>query len=233
MYNDEIYKTYEGMVDTVNRITDDIIKETTENLKIKYECDFKALKVGNRIDTGSTTIYFCPEDNEKIVFIATVDAETNKVKDDYITKLVSEKIKDKCENKFDSHKLSATCNVYIYGETPDDETNTEITVDDYLAMYPVSSIFIYMAVDNACVDEIAHSLIQSVKELSSEYDVPVVVSGFVVGKDYNECRKQLDIEPDVSDTWFYDFDVLSSFKFAVTDSVCNVSEQDIFSEIKR
>ena len=77
-------------------------------LNAKYNEEFEAEYIGNRIDTNSAILYVHPKDTPKLMFKAVIDNDGN-VTDDYVSNIIIYQIENDIVDEFS--KIGIDCAV--------------------------------------------------------------------------------------------------------------------------
>lgn len=208
--------------------TKEVEEKTIEQLSLKYGCDFTATEIGNRIDRESADLYLYPNYDNTLTFKATLNTETGEVSDNLIRRIVQKKFADTLCESLGNFEIDATASVLFLSESDFEENNLNISLEEYIQKYNVHSASIYMSVNKETVTEfVSNDLIESCRGIANEYGMDLVVYGFVYSDNYNSISEEQEKEPDIVISWFKDNSPQNSFKFAIVNGECNVSEEEL------
>lgn len=225
-------KEYNEVVDGIKNYISENTQLTTDTIKnglsLKYGCNFEVVKIGGRIDTGSTSFYLYPDFDFNIVFKAVIDSESEEISDNFISRIIAFKINSELKDSLNKYGISGEASVTFVRQDDSEEDNINITKEEYCEKYEVSSVFFYLVLDSQTINESsAENLISVCKSLGDKYKIQIAVNGVVVSAKYNECAEQMKAEPDVSATWFDLFEPDCTYRFAVTDGKSNISVSEL------
>ncbi len=229
MYKNEYTDTLEGLKNSVNENTQTTADSVIAELSLKYGCDFDAVKIGGKIDTSPTEFYLHPDFDTSIVFKAVIDSETEEITDNFISRLIGSKINTELKSNLSNYNISGEASVNFVRKNDDgEEDDIDITVEEYFEEYEVKSIFLYLAINSETLnDASADNLISVCKAFESKYNTQIAVNGAAISDKYYECTEQMEINPEVSATWFDSFNPDCTYKFAVTNGKSNVSVSEL------
>lgn len=227
-----LVNSIENMEEDIKYVTDTSVDIVTDKLEKKYNCKFVADSIGNRYDTGSATVYLHPETDSKIIFTAVIDEESGEIKDDYIERVVAEKIKNKVEEKFTSSGVNVALSVLLYGSDSIEETNQNITCDEYFEKYDVQSVHFYLVIDENTLNSETPVKVESIlNECYNLYNSNIAVLGYVICDKFEECKSELDVAPDISNTWFSTYNPVRTFKCSISNGKLSTSGDSLSSEL--
>lgn len=225
--NQEIMAALNELQAEINEKSEETVDIALAELEKKYNCDFEIKKIGNRMNTNSTTMYSSAIDNPDVVFSVKLDKETNEIIDDYSSRLVCSVIEEDVNS---SIKENTACSVLLYGADSNDETNINIDVHSYVNKYNVESAFVYLAVNKYDIDnDTPQNLISAVNDLSQKFGISFVLSVHIIGDKFELCKADIKNNPDINNTWFDSYEPSGNFSFSVTDGVCNTTAEEIYN----
>ncbi len=131
--------------------------KVTKALEEKYGEKFTATSIGNRLNTGSATLYLYPSDNKDLLFTATISNSTGEVEDDYAIRKVCYQIESQLvQNCEDAGVSAVACCVITPKSDLDVDTEVEYTPETFLSTYGEKGRFddylMYIVVDNSNLD---------------------------------------------------------------------------------
>lgn len=232
MVTDELKESVQGIQELVSAGEKNATDTALEKLSMKYGTDFTVLKVGDRIDTESTTFYLCPKDREEPVFQAIVDGTTGEVTDNYVSRQVALEYNGMFEDLLRSKNITGTVSASFICDDDSKADDIETSVEDYFEVYHVKSAFLRVALDGSTLGKSAAAdLIAVCRQAQTETGAQVAVSGAVIGERYGDCAKDMKREPRVSATWFDAYSPAGTFRFAVTDGESNISAETLQEQL--
>lgn len=217
-----------GWSGCMNQATGHSAERVLGELELKYGCSFEIKKVGGRIDNHSVAFYVSPKDNPGVVFEASIDPQTQKVKDNCIERMIAVSFEKDLEDALEKRGVRGTAQASFVYEDGSAEDNILITQKEYFEKYRVDETFVYLALDAATIGESAAAdLIDACREIGNRLNLLVAVNGVVLSDKYADCSKDMKEEPNVSATWFDAYSPSCHYHFAVADGNSNVSEQEL------
>lgn len=122
-----------------------------QRLEERYGMPFEIVDTlgGGILDEYFTVIAY-QKDNPQTPFRATVNNDGSGESDNYVCKLVCQKISDRITQNLDN--LNGACYVYTaFLVDPPNLTDVDMTVEEYMMMYPNDTYHVYL---NYCPDQI-------------------------------------------------------------------------------
>ena len=224
----EINEIYEKGKEIVSDNTADIAERAESGLAVKYQGEFKVIKVGNRINNETADVYVRPKDNSDIVFKARIGMENDELSDNYIERLVGTKLSLELKTALCDKSVESLSFITFTSDSDADEDNTEISIKEYIEKYNVTSAFIYMIIDRKSLsDNAASELIDTLAKINSEYGIETVVSGYVFADNYGTVADELKDNPDPTTAWLKKRYSVAQIGFAVKDGVSNTSQEKL------
>lgn len=216
------------------RETERLIDQAKRNLKIKYDCDFDVIKISNQILDNTSKLYVLPLQSDKPVFVAYVNKETYEITDNFMDRIMADKILLVLQGKFENKGIKSTAYISLSGDNADrtEETDININVKEYFEMYNIKNLFMYLAVSKETLDShSAEKIVAVLTELSNEYGVSVIVNGIVINDAFDKCSNEITNNPEVRRLWFRDYNPCANFGFSIINSKLNVKISQISEEI--
>ena len=200
----------------VNQNSNEAIDKATEILEKKYNCEMIAKKIGNRFNTGNTTLVFYSETYPDVLFSAILDNDTKELKDDYVYRVMTSKTEKIIEETFKREKISTAIKVLFVAESLSEQSELELSVEQYIKTYEIKSIYIYIAFNsNELHDNSAIKIIDILKQISSNLGISIVINCFVIGEEFEKCKKELSNNLNITKSWFINYKPEISFNFSV------------------
>ncbi len=199
-----------------------------EELNKKYGEEFKITKVGNRINTDSISMYACPKNNSDIVFTVSVNKQDKSVTDDYPERMVAVKLQNEIENNLILNGIEVSTNALLGYSRNTSCNDANILIEEFFKTYNVETVLLHTAINFDCIDSgTAKNLINAITEFSNKYDTEFVFDGYVINENYSKCRYEMKSLPEVTSTWFDEYNPCSTVSFYVNDGICSQNESDI------
>lgn len=192
-------------------------------LKEKYDQEFKATHIGERYGTASNdtvTTYLHPSDKENVVFSAVMNKDGELVSDSYIPRLISDQLNQILKEELASKGIESDTYTFIMNNEKSSftETNPDISLDDYVTNYKPEYFSAHMIVKETpdLTPELFESALRAVYEagLNTDYQVGIRV---ISADEYEECLEKFKELPEVSSSWFHDYNVVEEID-AVVDA---------------
>ena len=144
--------------DTVNaykQVTMESAAEVKMYLEHTYGTIFKPLRVGNRFNTHTATVYVRDGSNERVVFKAVLDHYGN-VEEDYVSQCILTQMGDSVITALEAVGIPCEINASFGREIHESDKN--ITIRDFLSKYGIKRIVLQMILLN--MDPDAEKIIQ-------------------------------------------------------------------------
>lgn len=142
----------------------EVIKEKLRN---KYKEEFLIKKIGNRYGSANedtVTVYSCPQNNESLIFTATLNREQTKLEDDYLIKKVSNEIEKNIKNKFKENNINVIIKIEIIGKN---QLNEFLSVQEFIDKFRNTNFLAYII----SYDEITNEMLEKIfYNLNNEYE---------------------------------------------------------------
>lgn len=207
--------------------------EVCNALSQKYNEEFVATKIGDRFNTDHAVLYLYPQNNENIVFSATIDRKTREVSDNYIRRKISLAYSQNLAESMKDFDVEVGFSVMMSCDDPSEESDSNISTADFAKKYSLSHLTLYIPVKNSCVSEKAVSEILSVlQEKQKEWNVGISALVFNISNDrFNECVADMNISPKINSSWFSEYDCVGTTSFNLTDGTINPEIDKITTEL--
>lgn len=192
----------------------------TTELSEKYGGSFEIQKVRNITGTEYIQAYVTSEKYPDVTFDAWVDRMTKEVTDDYLSMLIGI-----CNVMFIfQQKCYFGIRHYI--------TDTDMDVKLYLAENGAEEIIIHTSLMMNTMDtNMANDLIKTVLELSKEYNVNFLFSGYLLVDDYESCVNDMKATPSVNEPWYGGYNVLKRFYFSIKNGVATKTATELLNSM--
>lgn len=207
--------------------------EVCNALSQKYGENFVATKIGDRFNTNHAVLYLHPENDESLVFSATIDRETKEVSDNYIRRKMSLSYSENLVKSVDSSIAEIGASAMLTCTDPSSETNSDITAEEFSEKYSLSQITFYITIKSSCVSEDAVKEIVSVileKQDSWNVDISALVFN-ISDSQFDSCVSDMVISPKINSSWFSEYDCIGNSAFTFTDGEINPGTETIMKEL--
>lgn len=208
---------------SINR---DIADEVCVALNEKYNEEFKPLKIGNRLNTGSATLYLCPSSNEKLLFTAKIDNKTRQVTDDYLLQKIYSEVERMVNESFSGQALTATscCNVFMHNFS--EAEIRECTPGEFQKEQGFDFYAIFLLLHNKDID--AQKLQEAMVNSNNKVDTKLRFKICVFEEDnYKECISILDYTPVINSTQISERNPIKTFLVDVEDGKCSLNIEEL------
>lgn len=205
------------------------IKNTTiSQLENKYNCNFEVTHIGNRLNYSTGTLFL--KDSDDIYFSAVTDSKTSLVEDDYIRQRVVFQFKSIILDRLAKNDINANISSVIMCKIDcSEERDKNITLQDFISKYKVDEISTYICIEESNLNEKNINLFYEIlKEQSTKLGIAISCSIFnIATHSYNDCSKQMSLNPDINNTWFDQFSPISNAMFCVENSIIVPDEKKL------
>lgn len=199
-------------------------------LQEKYDQEFTATHIGGRYGTAgndTVTTYLHPADNKNAVFSAVTDKDGGLLSDSYIPRQISDQFNQMLKEDLASKGIeSETFTFIMNNETPSSsEANPEISLGDYVTAYKPEYFSGHMIVKESpdVSPEQFESALRAVYEtgLKTDYQVGIRV---IAADEYEKAAAEFKGLPEVSSSWFLDYNVVEEIDAVVDANGFNYAE---------
>ena len=153
----------------------------------KYNEEFEAEYIGNRIDTNSATLYVHPKDTSKLMFTAVIN--DGNVTDDYVSNIMTYKVQNDIVESFNKYNIDCAVDVEIVTDIKP-EINTNLSIEEFVKKHNVSGMYVKAIY---CDDNISkEQLVRIFKNISKSYSFKLVINGYFFDiENYDNAHKNL------------------------------------------
>lgn len=208
----------------------DTAKTVKKMLNEKYGLNFVVTAMGDRINTGSATLYCHPEDNENIRFSVVYNYSSKEISDDYLPRKYAVELENEIADFSQSLDVPFAAYVVFDDAKYGDVTNAS-SIEDFVHQSGTSKIFIRLAlnVDQAASEQKAKEILNSLVQLSINHEsVPLLVPIFMYHEDdYNNCVGELRERTEANNLWFESFNSFEKITIKVQDKAI-IQNEDLF-----
>ena len=215
----------EGCVSVDSRI----INIAQPKLEEKYNSEFSAVSIGNRMDSDTATIIF--EDSKGNRFTAIVENETEAVDDDYIRCVVSKQISEKLKKCFSD--IDVCYKTIIISDDCSEENNKDILLDDFKEKYHLTGVMVYLSLKDSDINaDSIKGMVEDICRFSENEQIEVSASVFKLSdEDFEKCCEEIDEAYDINNTWFARYSPLKSGTVFVSNKDINPGVNEIIDEL--
>lgn len=148
--------------------------------------------------------------------------------DNLISRMAGAEVSCKLTDLLSKSGICAQASTLFIRDSDCDEDDVSIRLTEYCEKYNVKNIFIYLAIDKAFVfDNAANQLLAALKSLSKAMKAPVAVTGYVLDEYYADAASNMPRVPDISNTWFDQYEPTAHFSAVWEDGKCNVTAAEL------
>ena len=191
----------------------DIAKEVCTGLKEKYNEEFIAEKIGDRLNTDSATLILHPSNNQELRFIAKINRETREITDDYYQQIIGNRLREIIEDSLHSRGISTTVRVFTNISEGKEPSSSDMSFHDFIELCDIEYYLLFIAIENNndYTDELVRSCLEEICD-NEHISIGVYCFGFPP-QSYALCRNELLENPLVSETQIKGFEpvFVSSF----------------------
>lgn len=200
----------------------------TTELSEKYGDSFEIQKVRNVTGTEYIQAYVTSEKYPDVTFDAWVDRTTKEVTDDYLRMVIGYKIQQEVTENLNKYGIQSYSKITLSLVNKQNITDTEIDTRLYLDENGADEIIVHTSLMMNTMDtNMANDLIKTVLELSKEYNVNFLFSGYLLVDDYESCVNDMKVTPSVNEPWYGGYDVLKRFYFSVKNGVATKNATEL------
>lgn len=216
-----------------SKINNDTANDVCTALSEKYGESFVAVKIGDRFNTDSAKLYVHPADNETLVFSARINKDSGEVEDNYIRAIIASELKGKIKEHLASYQVPCELNVSLLCHDTSDETNTNISVEDFSEKYSLSGITVYLPVKSSFLAEnTVEDIVAAFKKTNDAMGINVSAMVYSISDEqFDACVKDMSSYPDLTNTWFDSYGVQGTAIISVKDGVVTPQVSEIIKSI--
>ena len=213
----------------------DTATSVKKQLNEKYGIEFDVTAMGDRINTGSATLYCIPKGNDTVHFTVIYDYSKKTITDDYLARKnaveIDEELKDiSAESTVDFASLTA-----FYDADYTSLNGSENTFD-FIKKSGATELYIHLAVnaDEITDEKSAQEMIDALETISRKYDsIDILAVTFFLKQDeYEKCVEELSKRTAVNDDWFKSYSPISSMNIKLEEGRALKSAADLLLSVK-
>ena len=183
----------------------DVPKKVERLLGEKYGKEFVVTHIGNRFDTGSTTLFCHPSDREDLNFKVVFKPRNDEMTDNYPERAMEVDFDLELKERLSGKDIDIAPYTEFIGFDPD-AAPFPADLATFISGSQTDFILSRIAVKTTAVSDAdkAQQIIDCLKETSAKYgDIEYVISVFPIAEDkFDECAESLSREVSVNDNWF-------------------------------
>ncbi|OCA87674.1 hypothetical protein A8F94_07410 [Bacillus sp. FJAT-27225] len=199
-----------------------------ELLEKKYNQEFVSTAIGGRYGTANNdtvTTFLHPKGKEDLVFRAVMNKDRELISDTYIPRLISAEINEMLQSGLEKEGIESATHTYAMKANSAGETNPNITLGEYTQSYKPAYFSGHMIVKEkeGLTPEQFETAMKAVYETGNQTNFQIKIR-VIAADEYEKALKDFKEEPDVTDTWFTDYDVVRYIVAAVDGNGFNYRE---------
>ncbi|WP_155922232.1 hypothetical protein [Bacillus sp. EB01] len=201
-----------------------------ELLEKKYNQEFVATAIGERYGTANNdtvTTILHPKGKEELVFEAVMNKDRELIADTYIPRLISDSINGILKNGLKTQGIESETNTVAMGSNSAGESNTKITIEEYVQSYKPKHFSGHMIVKEKAglTSEQFEEVMREVYDAGNQTVFQVKIR--VIAEDeYEKALRDFRKQPDITDSWFRDYNVVRNIVAVVDANGFNYMEKD-------
>lgn len=201
--------------------TEAVIEAAQTLLGQKYGLSFQVMTIGNRLDTDTADLTVIAEDDPDRCFKAVVNQDLQNCSDNYVRRCVGCKLGSELLEGMKKNGKEVACAVKLLADDDGEETETELTAEEYAERYHLSGILIYMIAPSAKTGKAPteNEMKVACDALCNHYRVPVVLWRYAIADHYEACLKGFLHNPDIKTGYFEFFEQEDVFSYAAKADV--------------
>lgn len=213
-----------------SKINQDTAKEVCDILAEKYGEPFEAVRIGDRLNTGSAKLYIRPENNKEMMFIATIDKNTGDVKDDYVSEKVVYQLKKEIIKNFEQESISVNARCMIINQDSHEIETGEYTPIELINKCGFDHYTVYLVVDNKNIS--AEKIQETLIRVNKEVEAKILVIGYIFDTaNFKSCSEQMDVLLEMSTTMIEKYSPIGSFDMTVDNGSCSLTLDELVEKI--
>lgn len=188
-------------------------------LKEKYDQEFKATHIGGRYGTANNdtvTTFVHPKENENLVFKTVMNKEGELQSDTYIPRVISNSLNQILKKELDGAGIESETYTFVMDVDNSSEKNPDISLEEYVTTYKPGYFSGQMIVkdDPDLTAESFEKALQAVYQagLQTSFQVTIRV---ISEEEYEKCKEEFIKLPEVTKTWFLDYNVVNEMKLFI------------------
>ena len=207
----------------------------TARLEELYGESFSTPMLGNRFDTGTITMYACPDADPGVMFTVTYDPRNDTMTEDYIRRRAAVSVSREITEKLRENGISGTPFTAFYKADFESAGNSLKNADlaDILKKTGTEELYIHLAVNAADLPDeaAAQKLLSTLTGISTSYDgISLLVPMFCIPADrYDACSQALAERAEVNAFWFETYTDQKSLVIRISDGKAETAAAQILS----
>lgn len=183
-------------------IAADNANDVVVHMKKKYGIEVEVTHVSH--NNGNYT-YFLTDLEKGTRFTATTDKKGNILSDNLIPALMSDKVEELIKEEFKASGIEAEVHTYMMGTNSSDETNTDITLEEYVKSYKpkyLSSQILLKEnpnITNEKIESVYNAIYKALLETTYQAKITIATDPL-----YEELAKSLNFNGKINQGVLYD-----------------------------
>ena len=211
------------MPNTYHQVTKENAADVKMYLEHTYGEEFIPLRVGNRFNTNTATVYVRSGKNERVVVKAILH-HSGSVDEDYVSQCILTQMSDSVVAALDSEGIHCDINATFGREIY--ETDKELTIPEFISKHGLKKVVFQMIFPNESMD--AKMLIDALEGFAAREKLACLVYGNVLNEDgYSKCRQLYYDYPTVSKDIVREYEPVCSFSFRIEDGRSTLSADEL------
>lgn len=212
----------------------DVVEETKKQLQEKYNADFGITSIGNRINTGSATMYGYRIGNENELFEVVYSHETKNIEEYYVKSKISYEIANDLRSLCNEKNINICGSVLLTCDESSSEVNVDMSIPEFLEKYNVSIIAIRVCLDTSSIDtNQCEMFLGALQQLSSKYTKKINVILYPMNEEnYLTCSNEIKEQASPSTKWFMDYSNGKEIIISAENNVTTMGAKELESSIK-
>lgn len=207
----------------------DVCKALTE----KYGEPFVAVKIGDRFNSDSAKLYVHPADDEELVFPAWINKNSKEVEDNYIRTIVANKLKQEIKSNFAFPPTEYELYLDLLCHDPSDETDRNISVEDFANKYSLSAITVYLPIRSSFISQkTIENIAMALQKVNKKTGIGVYIMVYSISDEqFDSCAENMRCYPDITNTWFDSYGVEGTAMISVKEGIVTPQISEIIESI--
>lgn len=213
----------------------DTAKTVKKMLKEKYDMDFVVTTMGDRINTGSATLYCYPETDEGLLFTVVYDYSRKTLTDDFPARRSAKEL-DREIASISSNSSVNFASLTAFYDAKYDALNGNENLQEFLDKSGATELYIHLAVnaDNVMSETDAQQVIDALTTISNKYEsINILAIVFLLDQEkYDDCVAELQKRTTVNDDWFKSYSPVSSINIKIENGEVQKTAKDLLLAVK-
>ena len=198
----------------------DTATSVKKKLNEKYGIEFDVTAMGDRINTGTATLYCFPKDNDNVHFTVIYDYSNKSITDDYLARKSAVEI-DKELMDISTESTVDFASLTAFYDADYTALNGSENAFNFIKTSGATELYIHLAVnaDEITNEESAQKVIDALETISHKYDsIDILAVTFFLKQDeYVKCVEELSKRTTVNDDWFKSYSPISNINIKLEE----------------